>query len=91
MHKLFQLVISSLQKMQEYTAMLICGTNAEQVAKQLAEQVAKPVPVTVQVAVTVQAAVQAAREFFQPQAMVQKPVYVVTDSLTQDNYGARPR
>ncbi|MCA0314340.1 MAG: hypothetical protein LCH63_10935 [Candidatus Melainabacteria bacterium] len=87
MHKLFQLVISSLQKMQEYTAMLICGTNAEQVAK----QVAKPVPVTVQVAVTVQAAVQAAREFFQPQAMVQKPVYVVTDSLTQDNYGARPR
>ncbi len=77
MHKLFQLVISSLQKMQEYTAMLICGTNAEQVAK--------PVPVTVQVAV------QAAREFFQPQAMVQKPVYVVTDSLTQDNYGARPR
>lgn len=83
MHKLFQLVISSLQKMQEYTAMLICGTNAKQVAK--------PVPVTVQVAVTVQAAVQAAREFFQPQAMVQKPVYVVTDSLTQDNYGARPR
>lgn len=81
MHKLFQLVISSLQKMQEYTAMLICGTNAEQVAKQVAE----PVPVTVQ------AAVQAAREFFQPQAMVQKPVYVVTDSLTQDNYGARPR
>lgn len=75
MHKLFQLVISSLQKMQEYTAMLICGTNAEQVAK--------PVPV--------QVAVQVARELFQPQAMVQKPVYVVTDSLTQDNYGARPR
>ncbi|OPZ88923.1 MAG: hypothetical protein BWY75_01385 [bacterium ADurb.Bin425] len=69
MHKLFQLVISSLQKMQEYTTMLICGTNAEQVA----------------------VAVQVAREFVQPQAMVQKPVYVVTDSLTQDNYGARPR
>ena len=69
MHKLFQLVISSLQKMQEYTTMFICGTNAEQVA----------------------VAVQVAREFVQPQAMVQKPVYVVTDSLTQDNYGARPR
>ena len=85
MHKLFQLVISSLQKMQEYTAMLICGTNAEQVAKPV------PVPVQVTVQMAVQVAVQAAREFFQPQAMVQKPVYVVTDSLTQDNYGARPR
>ncbi len=81
MHKLFQLVISSLQKMQEYTAMLICGTNAEQVA----------VPVTVTVQVPVQVPVQVARELVQPQAMVQKPVYVVTDSLTQDNYGARPR
>ncbi|MBX9938154.1 MAG: hypothetical protein K2Y32_02820 [Candidatus Obscuribacterales bacterium] len=63
MHKLYHLISTAMQKMQEYTAQLICGTMVAQVA----------------------------RVFVQPQAAVQKPVYVVTDSLTQDDYGARPR